>query len=184
MSSLTRWDPIREMTSLRDAMDQLMERAVLRPGFGAGLGLGGLGGSSVGLMNVFESQNRYICQVLLPGVTADHIDLTVRQNTLSIEAKLPELISEEAQKSATYLLREFGAGEFSRSISFPKDVNGAAVQAQFDQGVLTVAIPLAEHAQPRRIQINQPNGEVNGGQPRLNTAEPSGVVDEQVTSNQ
>jgi HSP20 family protein len=168
------------MTSLRDAMDQLMERAVLRPGLSSGFGLAGIGGSSVGLMNVFESRNRYICQVLLPGVNTENIDLTVRQNTLSIKAKLPELIAEETQKEATYLLREFGAGEFTRSVSFPKDVDGDAVQAQFEQGVLTIAIPLAQHAQPRRIQITQVDG---SGQPQLNTAASAQVVDEKVATS-
>ncbi len=176
MSSLTRWDPFRDMTSLRDAMDQLMERAVLRPGLGS---LGGFSGSSVGLMNVFESNSRYICQVLLPGMTTDAIDLTVRQNTLSIKAKLPELVAAETQKDATYLLREFGSGEFTRAISFPKDVDGDAVQAQLEQGVLTIAIPLAQHAQPRRIQINQVGGDT---QKQLNTSTPSQVVDEQTTT--
>ena len=178
MSSLTRWDPIRDMTSLRDAMDQLMERAVLRPGYVGGLG--SVIGSSFGLMNVFESGNRYICQALLPGVASDDIDLTVRQNTLSIKAKLPELTSEETQKSATYLLREFGAGEFTRSVSFPKDVDGDAVQAQLEQGVLTIAIPLAQHAQPRRIQITQSGG---NAQPQLDTSSSSQVVDEQAVSS-
>ncbi|HET9111889.1 MAG TPA: Hsp20/alpha crystallin family protein [Ktedonobacterales bacterium] len=177
MSSLTRWDPFRDMTSLRDAMDQLMERAVLRPGLSS---LGGLAGSSVGLMNVFESGSRYICQVLLPGVTADAIDLTVRQNTLSIKAKLPELVAEETQKDVTYLLREFGAGEFTRAISFPKDVDGDAVQAQLEHGVLTIAIPLAQHAQPRRIQINQMSGDT---QKQLNASASTQVVDEQATSD-
>lgn len=152
MSSLTRWDPFRDMTSLRDAMNQLVESAVLRPGMGLG---GALGASSVGQMNVFESKNRYICQVLLPGVATEDIDLTVRQNTLTVKAKLPELFESEAVKDMTTLLHEFGSGEFARSISLPKDVDGDGVQAQLERGVLTIAIPLAQHAQPRRIQISQ-----------------------------
>lgn len=179
MSSLTRWDPFHDMTSLRDAMDQLMERAVLRPWLSTGLGSTSFGNPSVGLMNVFEAQNRYICQVLLPGVSTEDIDLTVRQNTLTLKAKLPELVSEETQKDATYLLREFGGGEFTRSISFPKDVDGEAVQAQFEQGVLTIAIPLAQHAQPRRIQITpiSENGRQHLGEPA--TSSTARVVDEQ-----
>lgn len=172
MSSLTRWDPFHDMTSLRDAVEQLMERAVLRPG----LGPMSLGASSVGLMNVFETQNRYICQALLPGVSRDDIELTVRQNTLTIKAKLPELAPDETQKDAVYLLREFGGGEFTRSISFPKDVDGDAVQAQFEQGVLTIAVPLAQHAQPRRIQISQTD---ERGPQKLTAPTASRVVEEQ-----
>ena len=180
MSSLMRWDPVRDMTSLRDAMDQLMERAVLRPGFGAGLGLGGVGGASLGLMNVFESGNRYICQALLPGVASDDVELTVRQNTLTLKVKVAELLPEETQKQATYLLREFGAGEFTRSVSFPKDVDGDAVQAQLEHGVLTVAIPLAQHAQPRRIQISQTGAT---SQQQIETAQPAHVVEEHAANS-
>lgn len=157
MSSLTRWDPIREMTSLRDAMERLVDRAVLGPGFSGGFGSVG-NVSSVGLMNVFESGDRYICQVLLPGVSTNDIELTTRQNTLTIKAKLPELYTAESQKEVNYLLREFAPGEFTRSIMLPKDVDGDATQARFEQGVLTVVIPLAQHAQPRRIQISATNG--------------------------
>ena len=155
MSSLTRWDSMSEMTGLREAMDQLLERAVVRPGLN--WGLPGLAGNalvaSYGAMNVFETGGRYVCQALLPGALPGDIDLTVRQNTLTLKAKLPEPVTEQQQKSATYLLREFGGGEFTRSIAFPKDVQGDAVQARFENGILAIEVPIAQHAQPRRITI-------------------------------
>ncbi len=151
MSSLMRWDPIRDVTTLHDAMNQLFEQAVLRPGFNPTTGWSGV----VGQMNVLETQGKYYCQVLLPGVNPDGVDLTVRQNTLSIKANLPDLLPEAQKKEAAYLIREFGTGEFSRSITFPKDVNGDAVEAHFERGILTIEIPLAEHAQPKRITIRE-----------------------------
>jgi HSP20 family protein len=154
------WDPIRDATSLRDAMSQLFEQAVMRPGFGpsSGLSLGG----TVGHLNVLEVKGTYVCQVLLPGVNPEDTELTVRQNTLTIKAKLPSLLSAERQKEAVYLLREFGTGEFTRSVSFPKDVNGDAIKAHYERGILTVEIPVAQHAQPRRITIHETGS--TGGQ--------------------
>ena len=149
MSSPTRWDPIRDVTSLRDAMSQLMEQAVMRPGYNPWA----LQGSGYGQMNVFEANGKYTCQVLLPGVSSDDIELTVRQNTLAIKVAVPEPVAEEQRKNATYLLREFGAGEFTRAITFPKDVNADAVEANYEHGMLTIAVPLAQHAQPRRISV-------------------------------
>ncbi len=148
MSSLTRWDPMPETTSLRDAVNQLMERAVMGPGFG----WGSLG-NNYGAMNVFEAGERYYCQVLLPGASLRDIDLMVRQNTLILKGKVAEPITGEQQKGVVYLLREFGAGDFSRSITFPKDVRGDGVQARYANGILTIEVPIAEHAQPRRITI-------------------------------
>lgn len=153
MSSLMQWDPIRDATSLRDAMSQLFEQAVMRPGFGPSSGLSA--GGAVGHLNVLEVKGMYLCQVLLPGVHPEETELTVRQNTLTIKAKLPNLLSAEQQKEAVYLLREFGVGEFTRSVSFPKDVDGDAVKAHYERGILTVEIPVAQHAQPKRITIHE-----------------------------
>ncbi len=147
MSSLIRLDPFGGMTSLRDAVDQLMEQAVLRPGFGA------LVGSTLGQMNVLEVDGKYLVQAALPGINVEDADLTVRQNTLTLKVKYTEPLGQEQLKDATYLLHEFGTGEFTRTISFPKDVDADAVQAHYDRGILTVEIPVAAHAQPRRIQI-------------------------------
>lgn len=155
MTSLSRWDPFREVTTLRDAMDQLIEQAVMRPGHVQSLGNLGAG---LGHMNVVEANGQYLCQVILPGVNPTDIDVTVRQNTLTIKATMPELLTEDLRKNATYLLREFGAGEITRSLSLPKDVNGEAVEAQFDRGVLTLAIPIAEHAQAKRVAIREAQG--------------------------
>lgn len=149
MSSLTRWDPVREVTTLRDAMNQLFEQAVMRPGLGswdAGL---------IGQMNVIEAEGRYYCQVALPGVNPDAIDLTVRQNTLTVKANMPEPLPEDLLKKSTYLLREFGSGEFSRSVTLPKDVNGDKVEAHYERGILTITVPLAQHAQSKRITIHE-----------------------------
>lgn len=150
MAPLTRWDPVREALSLRDAMGQLMEQAVLRPGFGP---LGSTGGSVFGQMNVIEAKDRYFCRVVLPGINPDDVELTVRQNTLMLSTKVPELFPDDLRGQGTYLIQEVGTGEFSRSVVFPKDVRADAIQAHYERGILALEIPIAEHAQPRRIPI-------------------------------
>jgi HSP20 family protein len=147
MSPITRWDPFQSVTPLRDAMSQLFEQAVLRPGYAS------LGGGIVGQMNVLEADGHYLVAALLPGVKPEDIDVTVRQNVLTIKGAKPQLLPEEQLKNATWLLREFGPGEFVRSITFAKDVAGEKVDAHFDRGVLTLVVPFAEHAQPKRITI-------------------------------
>lgn len=176
MSSLARWDPTAEMTSLHDAVSQLMERAVMRPGFSWGSTA-----NSYSQMNVFEADGRYYCQVLLPGASPDDIDLTVRQNTLTLKGKIAESVSPQQRKDIVYLLHEFGGGEFTRSISFPKDVRGDAVEARYENGILTIVVPVAEHAQPRRITIQresdqQAQKQVVEGQPTATS--PAGTTPE------
>ncbi len=148
MSPITRWDPFQEVTPLRDAMSRLFEQAVLRPGYAP------IGGGIVGQMNVLEADGHYLVAALLPGVKPEDIDVTVRQNVLTIKGTMPQLLPDEQLKSATWLLREFGPGEFVRSLKFAKDVAGEKVDARFDRGVLTLLVPFAEHAQPKRITIH------------------------------
>lgn len=147
MSTVTRWDPMRDVLSLRDAMGQLFEQAVMRPGFES------FASTAHGAMNIVEAEGRYYCQIALPGIAPDDIELTVRQNTLTVKANVPEPLSEDLRKNAVYLVREFGAGEYTRTVTLPKDVNGDRVDAHYEHGILTVVIPLAEHAQPRRIAV-------------------------------
>jgi HSP20 family protein len=149
MSSITRWDPFRDATTLRDAMGQLFEQAVLRPGAFGGV---------VGQMNVLEANGHFLVQALLPGVGPEGIELTVRQNVLTIKASTSETVPEEQLKTATWLLREFGPGEFTRTITFSKDVDGDKVDARFDRGILTLMVPLAQHAQPKRITVREADG--------------------------
>lgn len=151
MSSVMRWDPFGDLTPLHDVMNQLVNQAVLRPGWLTG---GQLAGGAGGLMNIIELDNTYYCYVLLPGVSPDSVDLSARQNTLTLKATVSEPFTEEQRKNGSYLLKEFGAREYSRSITFPKDLDADHVEARFNNGVLAIAIPIAQHAQPKRIAIS------------------------------
>lgn len=175
MTSLSRWDPIREMTTLHDAVNHLLDQAVLRPGLT--MPLSGTGGQ----LNVLEANGKYYCQFIAPGVSPESIELTVRQNTLMLKARMPELLSEDTRKNAIYLVREFGADEFTRTVTFPKDVDPDKVEAHFENGILTVVATLAQHAQPRRITIS--SGSSLDAAPGTRTIEGSGSSSEVSQSN-
>jgi HSP20 family protein len=152
MSSVARWDPVRDLTTLHDAMSTLMDQAVLRPGwlpFGREVGVG-----AVGQMNAIEADGSYYCQILLPGVTPDAVELTAQRNTLTVKATLPESFPEELRKNAVYLVHEIGVGEISRTIAFPKEIDSDKIEARFTNGVLTVVVPVAQHAQAKRIAVS------------------------------
>ena len=176
MSAPTRWDPFGDVTSLRDAMGQLFEQAFLRPGYNPG----GYtpGGAWLGPMNVIETDGQYHCQIVVPGVRPEDLDLSVRQNTLTLTMAVKDAFPDETPKKATYLLKEFGPGEYSRSITFPKDVDGNKVEARYDRGLLYVTVPLAERAQPKRISITEAQGGQATGkfiEEKADTREPAQV---------
>jgi HSP20 family protein len=152
---LTRWfdvDPLVEATSLRSAMERLLEQAVVRPGSV----LSSAQGTLTPPMDVFEQENRYVVRCYLPGIKLEDVDLSVRQGTLTLKGRWPDPIrSDDGGKPMTWLLQEFGTGQFTRTLSLPKAINGEAVEAHYEQGILTIILPVAAHEQPRTISIRQ-----------------------------
>jgi HSP20 family protein len=86
----------------------------------------------------------------LPGIKNDQIDISVSGNELTVRVDRPEVVEE----NVTYHRRERPAGSFSRVLELPCDVKTDAVEAELRDGVLTLTLPKAEIAKPRKININ------------------------------
>ena len=141
---LTRWDPVREMMGLRRAMDRLFDDAMVSsPGW-----------DNVSRMelalDVSESDDAYTVRASIPGVNPDDIDITYNANTLTIKGEIKE---EKEVQEARYHLRERRFGSFSRSINLPSKIDASGIQANYEKGVLTLNLPKAEEAKPKRIEI-------------------------------
>jgi HSP20 family protein len=86
----------------------------------------------------------------LPGVRPDSIDLTVERNVLTVKAERQWWPEEGAE----VLARERTQGTFSRQVLLGDALDADHVEARYDQGVLTVTVPVAEEAKPRRVEIH------------------------------
>ncbi len=86
----------------------------------------------------------------LPGVRKEALSLHVEGDALTIEGDISLDTPEGLEASHV----EVGAQRFRRAFTLPKELDTAKIVAGFDQGVLTLRIPKAEHAQPRRIEIS------------------------------
>jgi HSP20 family molecular chaperone IbpA len=85
----------------------------------------------------------------LPGVSREKLGLHVASDTLTIEAESDLAVPEGLESSHT----EVGLARFRRVFTLSKELDTAAISAELKQGVLKLRIPKAEHAQPRRIEI-------------------------------
>ena len=85
----------------------------------------------------------------LPGVSRDKLSLQVASDTLTIEAESGLSVPEGLESSHT----EVGLGRFRRVFTLSKELDTNAISAELSQGVLKLRIPKAQHAQPRRIEI-------------------------------
>lgn len=110
----------------------------------------------VGLpMDVIRRGDELVVRVDLPGVPADKIDLTVENHVMTISAERRSAYGEGDH----VLAQERFDGVISRRLRVPEWVDTDAVKADYADGVLTVTLPLAEKARPRRIQIAGTTGQ-------------------------
>lgn len=146
MSSM-RWDPFGEMTSLRQAMDRLLEDSLVRSG-----GSRGVGDSTTGMvpLDVMERDDAIVVKASLPGVRPDDVDVSVHRNVLTIQG---EMRGEQEKGEGHYRHRERWSGRFSRQIAVPSGVDSEACDATFQDGVLTITLPKSEQSRAKRINI-------------------------------
>jgi HSP20 family protein len=86
----------------------------------------------------------------LPGISPDDLNVTLEDNVLTIQGETKE---DETIEENSYHIRERRYGSFSRSVRFPVPVEGDKVEANFENGVLTLTIPKAEAVKPKRIAV-------------------------------
>ena len=100
-------------------------------------------------VNVWQTPEAVCVELEIPGEKSDQVDVAVVGNELSIKVERPE----GEQEGVTYHRRERGTGSFNRVLPLPDEVDGDRVEAELRHGVLTVTLPKAESARPRKIQV-------------------------------
>lgn len=133
------------MVSLSRAMDEVIARND-ENGSGAGQ-------YWVPAMDAWETENSFVVQLDLPGVTAEQVDLTFDRNTLSVRGTRSATIQAPETGEIRVFFAERAPGSFSRTLRFPQYVESSRIEATFNNGVLTITVPKAEAAKPRKIEI-------------------------------
>ncbi len=105
-------------------------------------------------MDAYRRGDAFVVHFDLPGVRAETIDLTVEQNTLTVttERSWPSVEGDEL------VIRERPQGTFSRQLMLGDSLDTERITARYDQGVLTITIPVAEQSKARKVQV-APGGE-------------------------
>jgi HSP20 family protein len=101
-------------------------------------------------IDAYRKGDEFIVQFDLPGVDPDSIDLTVEKNVLTVHAERRRSEDENVEM----LVGERPHGTFSRQLFLGETLDANRVDARYADGVLTLDIPIAEQAKPRRIEIN------------------------------
>src|SRR2546425_1134276 len=130
---LLRFDPFRDLDRLTQ---QLWQQPLGRP--------------SIMPMDAYRDGDRFVVLLDLPGIEPGSLDVTVDRNVLTVSAQR----NSQPQEAQQIIAAERPTGSFQRQVYLSDGLDTDTVEARYDNGVLTVTIPVADEAKPRKIEIS------------------------------
>jgi HSP20 family protein len=147
MTTLVRWDPLREAGAMHTELSRLMNGLFEAGGFE---GSGRQAQAWIPTMDVWETDDSVHYAFDLPGLTQDAIQVEVEDGTLNVSATRAR---EQKQDAGKFQRFERRFGTFSRSIGLPHGVAEDSINASYVNGVLEISVPKPEQPKPKRIEI-------------------------------
>jgi HSP20 family protein len=144
MATLTRFQPEVGFTRLPDMIDQLFRDSFVVPKRFGQFFDGALPA------NLIETENAFIVQLALPGITMEQFEIQVVGQQLTVKAAYVIPVVEKA----TYLWRGLTGEEFSQVFTLPAEVLGEKAEASYEYGILTITLPKTEYAKPKMVKVN------------------------------
>jgi len=131
--AFARWDPFRDLLTIQHRLERLST--------------GPQGWTPA--MDLCETASAYVLTAELPGVTREQVRIDIRDGRLTLQGRREARVSCEQ-----YHQVERGHGEFHRTVTLPLAVDAAGIVAEMRDGVLTVTVPKAAEAGPRRVEVS------------------------------
>ncbi len=148
MTTLTRWDPFKELDELQNRLSALFGRAPVRKDGGREEAM--TLAEWAPLVDIIEEEKEYRIKAELPEVNKSDVKVTVQDDVLTIAG---ERTFEKEDTGRKYHRVERAYGSFARSFTLPEDADAAKVSADFKDGVLIVHLPKSEKARPKSIEV-------------------------------
>ncbi|SRR6266568_422407 len=142
--AMSRWDPFRDLMSIQNEINRLFGRTY------AGGESTDTSGAWMPALDIYESKDKFVVTVELPGVEPADADISVEDSTLTIRGER-KFYQEVDEDSFHRVERRYGS--FARSLALPQTANTEGIEASFDRGVLSIEIPKAEEAKPKKITV-------------------------------
>ncbi len=143
MPTITRWNPVREMITLREAMDQLVNDQYVRNQ--------DYSRQSVAWqlpVDAYANEDAIVITADVPGLKIEDLHVTLENNTLTIRGEL-----KNRTEGHDYFLRERATSHFERILTINTPIDSTKVEAEFENGVLMLTLPKAEANKPKQIAI-------------------------------
>jgi HSP20 family protein len=144
MTVITRWDPFREFSTLQDRMNRLFretqgpEESLTTSSFAPPV-------------DVYEDEHNVTLKIEVPGIDEKDIDVRIENNVLTVHGER-KFEKEEKEENFRRVERQYGS--FTRTFTLPTTVEAEKVSANYDKGILKIALPKKAEAKPKQIKVN------------------------------
>jgi HSP20 family protein len=150
--AIIRWDPFKDLVSLREKMNRLFEDAVTSRGEEKDL----VTSSWAPAVDIYEDEKELVLTAEVPGIEEKDIEIKLEDNTLSIHG---ERKMEKETKEENYHRLERAYGSFYRSFTLPNYIDQEKIQAQHENGILKITMPKKPELKTRKVKILKPVSE-------------------------
>ena len=152
--TVNRWNPIRDMITLRETMDQLFNDAYAR-----NRDYRSQPAAWQLPVDAYTTEDAIVLVADVPGLKPEDLDMTLEGDTLTIRGEI-----KPRQQNQNYLLRERLTGRFERVLTISTPIEANKVEATFEDGVLQLVLPKAEAVKPKQIKVNAVKSLAGNGQ--------------------
>ena len=147
--AIIKWDPFRDLITLREKMNRLFEDAVTSRGEEKDLILSAWSPA----VDIYENENELVLTAEVPGLEEKDVEIKIEDNTLSVRG---ERKFEKETKEENYHRIERSYGTFYRSFTLPNTINQDKIEAEHENGVLKITMPKRTELKPRKVKILKP----------------------------
>lgn len=103
-------------------------------------------------VDVYETEHDVIVKMPVPGIKSEDLDINITGDTVTVRGETREEAQEE-DKKRNYYFKEVRYGSFARSVTLPAPIEVDKVEAETEDGILTLTMPKAEQAKPKAIKV-------------------------------
>jgi HSP20 family protein len=147
MTLLTRWDPLRDLTTMQNRLNRFVRESYSPEGPEEALTTT----SFAPPVDIYEDEHTIAVKMDVPGIDEKDIDVRMENNTLTVHGER-KIEKEEKEESFRRVERQYGS--FTRSFTLPSSVDTGQVSAQYDKGVLKISLAKKAEAKPKQIKVN------------------------------
>ena len=150
--TLSKWQPFKELSTIRQQMDRLFED-MLSINDRDWMGLHSMGGMWTPAVEINETDKEIVLKAEIPGIDAQDLDVEVGEERVTIAGEHKEEKSSEDQDK-NYFHSEFHYGKFQRVVPLPMAIKTDQIKSDFKHGVLTLTLPKLEDAPKKVVKVN------------------------------